>query len=277
VHFRGVATNGDEYCVTYDETTGNLSGYAWTSSGREAMTGTPLGLGWLSFNESDATHPAPQLVGGAMRGWARFLSYGGGWDGWVKLAKDPADAGASYGVTQSGNDFLGHAWGSEVAGWLSFSSRNCDTDGDGLSNDPEGDGSADVDGDGRPDNCPDTSTKVAQYRVTLSLRDTGGSLYVTLSAAPSSGGDPLEDVDLTARVFNAAAGDILYEFDCENDGALEASLTTPLTEAAVADLCTYSPEGKYTAFVRVTDADGNTSFDEITISVLRVRQEVRPE
>lgn len=39
----------------------------------------------------------------------------------------------SYAVTQSGvSDFQGWAWGSDVLGWLSFNSINCDSDDDGL-------------------------------------------------------------------------------------------------------------------------------------------------
>ncbi len=40
------------------------------------------------------------------------------------MRKDPADAGADYGVSLSGADFTGFAWGSDVVGWVSFNCSN---------------------------------------------------------------------------------------------------------------------------------------------------------
>ncbi len=111
-----------------------LSGYAWSSN-----------IGWISFNKIDTGVPpgAPygdnlqgyiaKLNGNNLTGWARALSFGGGWDGWIKLRKDPADAGADYGVSLNGTDFEGFAWGDMVVGWMSFNSKNCNPFGAGSS------------------------------------------------------------------------------------------------------------------------------------------------
>lgn len=102
--------------------TGDFSGYAWSEN-----------VGWISFNRADTGNPpsAPfnggsgpiaqvQWLTGDVTGWARVLSMGGNWDGWIKLAKDPTDSGASYGVNISNDKFSGYAWGSENVGWIEF-------------------------------------------------------------------------------------------------------------------------------------------------------------
>lgn len=86
-----------DYGVQVNPTSGELSGYAWSS-----------GVGWISFNRADTGTPpeapyngsesfiacvdfldAGQLCDNAdnnkVYGWARALSYGGGWDGWISL------------------------------------------------------------------------------------------------------------------------------------------------------------------------------------------------
>lgn len=114
-----------DYGVNLDASN-NLSGYAWSSN-----------IGWISFQLSDvASCPSggicqPRLSGSNFFGWARALSYGGGWDGWIKLRKDPTDAGENYGVSLSGADFNGFAWGSDVVGWLSFNCSDTGTCGVG--------------------------------------------------------------------------------------------------------------------------------------------------
>ena len=71
---------------------GIFSGYAWSDN-----------IGWISFNRTDTGAPpgSPDygtylaqvdLENGQVSGWARALSYGGGWDGWIKLRD------ANYGV-----------------------------------------------------------------------------------------------------------------------------------------------------------------------------------
>jgi len=93
-------------------------------------------IGWISFERFDTDTPpkAPDYnpdvarlsslsAGAEVSGWARALSYGGGWDGWIKMKKDASDAGADYNVHLVNSvDFGGWAWGSDVVGWISF---NC--------------------------------------------------------------------------------------------------------------------------------------------------------
>ena len=52
----------------------------------------------------------------ALNGWFKALSADNkGWDGWIRLS------GSGYGPTiSSGGVFTGHAWGSDVVGWLQF-------------------------------------------------------------------------------------------------------------------------------------------------------------
>ncbi len=134
------------------------------------VLGTSMGLvanvGWISFDRLETGNPpsAPFNGGsgpiakynkntGKVTGWARALvgcevtlgvpvtscvlagvgagTAAGGWDGWIKLAKDPSDAGASFGVTISNDLFDGYGWsdsdttGSKKVGigWLYFAPR----------------------------------------------------------------------------------------------------------------------------------------------------------
>jgi hypothetical protein len=105
--------------VNWDQSTGYITGYAWSSN-----------YGWLKFGGLSGFPSSggnAQLVGSNMNGWARFCSAvtdpinctgngvnfsNGGWDGWVNL----------NGVSISGNNFSGYAWGgSDVVGWIDFS------------------------------------------------------------------------------------------------------------------------------------------------------------
>jgi hypothetical protein len=88
------------------------------------------------------------------------------------------------------------------------------------------------------------------------------TLSVTLSAHPSSGPAPLNDVDLTAQVSGTATGSITYKFDCTSNGSWERIVTTSSTSYTATDLCDYSSPGSYTAKVRVER--GNLSFEGIT-------------
>lgn len=135
------------YGVNVDPATGNFSGQAWSSSPDTTKTPPQGGVGWISFDRAVTGNPpaAPYQTGvftdpiakadittGAVTGWARALSActldalgnlsptpcvtdpnAGGWDGWIKLAKDASDTGSSYGVTitPSTGNFAGYAWG----------------------------------------------------------------------------------------------------------------------------------------------------------------------
>ncbi|MBL7045172.1 MAG: hypothetical protein ISR98_01050 [Parcubacteria group bacterium] len=107
-------------CTTSDygvniATDGDMSGYAWSDN-----------IGWISFNESDLSGcPSgsceAKLSSGSLEGWARVLSNGDDWDGWISLS------GASYGVTKNGNNLEGYAWdASDISGesigigWIQF-------------------------------------------------------------------------------------------------------------------------------------------------------------
>lgn len=114
-----------DYGVFLYTPTGDLSGFAWSSN-----------IGWITFNRADAGNPpeAPfnggsgpiaRLEGPNLRGWARALSNGGGWDGWVRLDEDTSGGAPAYSaVTFNGTteEFEGWAWGDDVMGWMSFNS-----------------------------------------------------------------------------------------------------------------------------------------------------------
>jgi len=96
--------------------------------------------------------------------------------------------------------------------------------------------------------------------------DSPPTLSVNLSANPSSGTAPLNDVDLTASVGGTATGVITYEFDCDNDGTYDSSNSSYSTTYTKSDLCDYSTEGTYTARVRVT-RQGLVATDTVNINV----------
>jgi hypothetical protein len=107
---------------------GNLSGYAWSSN-----------IGWISFNplsgcpattENPDCPPKFDKTTSKVSGWARACagtvkgdctgaSRTDGWDGWISL-KGKASDGSDYGVSVSGMNWLGFAWGGNVVGWISF-------------------------------------------------------------------------------------------------------------------------------------------------------------
>ncbi len=87
-------------------------------------------------------------------------------------------------------------------------------------------------------------------------------LSVTLSANPSSGPAPLQDVDLTATVSGTATGPITYRFDCTNDGIFERTITTSATIYVASNLCDYPNAGQYIAKVKVER--GGLSFQSTT-------------
>lgn len=90
----------------------SVPGYAWSPNVGwiqfGGLSGFPTGSGTYAQNV--------QVVGGELRGWARALSHGGGWDGWISFSGTTP----GYGITPTGNTFTGYAWGSTVIGWLTF-------------------------------------------------------------------------------------------------------------------------------------------------------------
>ena len=106
------------YKVKIDFSTGVFSGYAWSEN-----------IGWISFNEIELTgcpsgtcQAKLDFLTNEVSGWARVLSYGGGWDGWIRLRD------TNYGVSwnESTNELEGWAWSDMVVGWISF---NCNNEG----------------------------------------------------------------------------------------------------------------------------------------------------
>jgi hypothetical protein len=92
------------------------------------------------------------------------------------------------------------------------------------------------------------------------------TLSVSLSANPSSGDAPLDDVDLTADVGGTASGNIRYRFDCTSDGVWDKDYTTSADPYTAYNLCEYSSPGVYTAKVKV-DRQGLTAYDTVDINV----------
>lgn len=83
------------------------------------------------------------------------------------------------------------------------------------------------------------------------------SLTVEISADPSSGKTPLNNVDLKATISGTATGNITYKFDCRSDGDWEKIITTNSTSYTAFNLCDYSSSGNYTAKISV-ERDGLT-------------------
>jgi hypothetical protein len=132
---------GSDYGVTIAPTgtVRNITGYAWSSN-----------LGWISFNasasdETSLPQKCPKKYNGncqayaqfaadgtaKMAGWARVCSVFvsgctgqvndqallGGWDGFISLGDN-----ATYGIAIAKDGTMsGHAWGSDVVGWVDFS------------------------------------------------------------------------------------------------------------------------------------------------------------
>ncbi|MCD6500856.1 hypothetical protein J7K42_02455 [bacterium] len=146
------STVAGDYGVDMDTSTGIFSGYAWSEN-----------IGWITFNEeelsgcpSGSCRAEMDLLTAKLSGWARALTYGDGWDGWIRLSD------THYGVSldSATEEFEGWAWGGDVIGWVSFNHLNCDPDNDGLT---EG-------GANNPHypQCPDGQS-IADYKVETTL------------------------------------------------------------------------------------------------------------
>ncbi|MCX6796574.1 MAG: hypothetical protein NTW06_03690, partial [Candidatus Falkowbacteria bacterium] len=117
---------------------GELSGFAWSEN-----------IGWISFNRWNTGDPPSHDFGAPpngpiatttdlhaplihILGWAKVLSLGD--NGWIRF--DDTDVGVIYKDVQidSASDFAGWAWNSDLSekngvGWISFNSKDCDTNG----------------------------------------------------------------------------------------------------------------------------------------------------
>jgi len=123
-----------DYGVNIDSSSGEFSGHAWSEN-----------IGWIDFSPSGpypegSDYPASvDMETGYIYGWARALSYGDGWDGWIKLAGNGGNWNAQqekcvgtnhyentnrcdWGVRidMDTGDFSGWAWGNTVVGWIHF-------------------------------------------------------------------------------------------------------------------------------------------------------------
>ena len=110
----------------YGTGTATLNGYAWNSN-----------IGWIQFGNGLTGCPAGScaatvnFASSTLTGWARALSYGNGWDGWISLncANTNSCGTSSYAIsvtapwtsTSAGAASNSYAWGSDVVGWLGFS------------------------------------------------------------------------------------------------------------------------------------------------------------
>lgn len=119
----GIQPSTINYGVNKDDN-GNLTGYAWSSN-----------IGWIQFGNlsgfpnGGSVQQNAKLNGNNLTGWARALSNGGGWDGWISLS-GTTTTGAVYGVTltNTGSTLpsqysctIDCVWGSDVVSWVDFS------------------------------------------------------------------------------------------------------------------------------------------------------------
>jgi len=92
------------------------------------------------------------------------------------------------------------------------------------------------------------------------------TLGVTLSAQPTSGEEPLYNVDLRATVSGTATGAISYSFDCTYDGTWDHFTTTSNETYTANNLCDYETDGTYTARIRA-ERQGLIAYDTDQIVV----------
>jgi photosystem II stability/assembly factor-like uncharacterized protein len=108
-------------------------------------------------------------------------------------------------------------------------------------------------------------TAIGTTNITVAQRD----LTVSLSADPNTGTNPIENVSFTANVGGNATGNIVYKFDCTNDGTFEhTSAATSKTTYTATNVCTYDAAGTYTASVTV-ERQGLTSQETTNIIAIQ--------
>ncbi|MFH1777870.1 MAG: PKD domain-containing protein [Candidatus Omnitrophota bacterium] len=120
-----------------------------------------------------------------------------------------------------------------------------------------------------------TYTQAGTYSATLRLTDNNGYIatdttaviiiepsppIATASAMPMSGGLPLT-VNFTGGGTDSDGSIVLYEWDFEGDGVYDWSSSSTGNISY-----TYNAAGAYTAILRVTDNDGLTDTDLVSIS-----------
>jgi hypothetical protein len=121
ISFNNLSAGGEQnYGVDINPSNGKFSGFAWSEN-----------IGWIKFDPSGPYPGAPnqearldfntnQVTGwvracaGTVNGDCSSASRTDGWDGWIKMS------GPGYGVTRSGCQLQGFAWGPDVVGWISF-------------------------------------------------------------------------------------------------------------------------------------------------------------
>ncbi|MEN9621840.1 MAG: hypothetical protein RLZZ67_274 [Candidatus Parcubacteria bacterium] len=184
----------------------SVPGYAWSSN-----------VGWIQFGNLTSGFPVgtgtytqdAQVVGGALRGWARVLSNGGGWDGWISFS----GTSPAYGVTLSGTTFSGYAWGNAVMGWISFDAAGAN----GVK--MIGDASLDVQNGGISivNNGAVTYATIPTFLWTLTnisgscavTKTVGGSPFSTPITGKTTSGSQIEDA-------LSVSGLHTYSIDCTN-------------------------------------------------------------
>ncbi len=129
ISFSGTTVGGTTYQVCEDNSSGDLSGYAWADPSSASNPGPYYG--WVDFTNvsncpatynpnPNPNNPScqPKITAGKFSGWAHFdFASGGtsGTTGWISLA------GSNYGVTQGASGWSGYAWGDTAIGWISMS------------------------------------------------------------------------------------------------------------------------------------------------------------
>lgn len=88
----------------------------------------------------------------------------------------------------------------------------------------------------------------------------------SISASPSSGTAPVNDVDLTFTVSGTATGNVTLEADCGNDGTYEVSAVDTGSPWALADACDFAAAGTKTVPVRAT-RETVTDTDSVQVTV----------
>ncbi|MFH1582193.1 MAG: PKD domain-containing protein [bacterium] len=114
-----------DYGVNIDQN-GKFSGYAWSEN-----------IGWIDFSPPSPypafpNYSAKIINGDQIVGWARALSYGDGWDGWINIDGD--DYGVS--IDMGNGEFSGYAWSDMVIGWINFNGTNYVVTTSFISNSP---------------------------------------------------------------------------------------------------------------------------------------------